>query len=154
MMKLLSLTLCLLVITGCSTHVSVETADQQVKSFYQKYLQMLASDKVSMPPGDEEKFVASDTLRRLNAIVKMPEQERVESDYFTYTQDYDPKWISRLQVLQARPFMGGATVDVLLGIEEGKSLHLRTWLRRENGGWKIYRVKDLSDNFEHRIFDL
>ncbi len=49
--------------------------------------------------------------------------------------------------------MGGDVVDVWLGAEEGGSLHLKAYLRRENGTWKIYRVRDVTDNFEHPLFN-
>jgi hypothetical protein len=100
-----------------------------------------------------QSFVAQDTLKRLAEVNKIPEQEILLSDYFTYTQDYAPEWIAALKAGEPKAFMGSEMIDVWLGAEEGKSLHLKIYLRREYGAWKIYRVRDLTDNFEHPMFN-
>ncbi|MBD3698647.1 hypothetical protein IE982_09820 [Enterobacter hormaechei] len=39
------------------------------------------------------------------------------------------------------------------GAGGGRSIHLKVFLRREDDAWKIYRVRDLTNNHEHPIFN-
>ncbi len=42
-------------------------------------------------PADElRKYVSADTIARIGAIQEIPEQELIESDYFTYTRGITP----------------------------------------------------------------
>ncbi|WP_421506091.1 YbjP/YqhG family protein [Erwinia rhapontici] len=129
-----------------------QSAQTQTYDFYKLYLISFSSLVVENRPQLLNQYVSADTLKRLNNIANIPEQEIVNSDYFTYTQDYDPAWIPALKVGKPQAMMGSEVVDVWLGVENHQSLHLQAWLREENGRWKIYRVRDITDNFEHRIF--
>lgn len=124
----------------------------QAYDFYKSYLTSFSSSASENRPQWLNQYVSTDTLNRLENIAKIPEQEIVNSDYFTYTQDYDPAWIPALKVGKPQAMMSSEVVDVWLGVEDDQSLHLQAWLREENGRWKIYRVRDITDNFEHRIF--
>lgn len=37
--------------------------------------------------------------------------------------------------------------------ENGGKVELQVFVRREAGAWKIYRVRDVTDNYEHPIFN-
>ncbi|MBW9468324.1 DUF3828 domain-containing protein [Enterobacter roggenkampii] len=58
-----------------------------------------------------------------------------------------------LRVENARPFLNGEAVQVIEGAGNGRSIHLEVFLRREDDAWKIYRVRDVTNNHEHPIFD-
>ncbi|WP_455814836.1 DUF3828 domain-containing protein [Pseudomonas graminis] len=140
---------CLL--SACSV-ANRQDARTQAYDFYKLYLTSFSSLASENLPQWINQYVSADTLNRLENIAKTPEQEIVNSDYFTYTQDYDPSWIPALKTGKPQALMGGEVVDVWLGVEDHQLLHLQAWLREEKGRWKIYRVQDITDNFEHRIF--
>ncbi|MNY67319.1 hypothetical protein D3C86_2048840 [compost metagenome] len=48
---------------------------------------------------------------------------------------------------------GGAKVPVSIGIVGDKYLQLMVYLKREDNKWKIYRVRNVTDNVEQYIFD-
>jgi len=140
------------VLANCASSDQVATA--RVKEFYTAYLYLLCEDR-PLPAytyPDAAKFISQKTLDRLTSIAKTPEQEIIESDYFTYTQDYDPAWIPRLRVDKAVDSSDGKIADVWLGVEDNKELHLQAFLRKESGAWQIYRVRSITDNDEQRIF--
>jgi hypothetical protein len=111
------------------------------------------SDEAKPYPLEElRRYVSVDTLSRINTVQDIPEQELMESDYFTYTQDYSREWIPALRVENARPFLNGEVVQVIEGAGNGKSIHLEVFLRLEDDIWKIYRVRDVTNNHEHPIF--
>ncbi|WPN56045.1 YbjP/YqhG family protein [Pseudomonas sp. P9_31] len=140
-------------LTACSVN-SDRLAIQQVSDFYAFYLKTFTdSPPPSYQSAEMQRYVALDTLNRLTAIENIPEQEIVNSDYFIYGQDYDPAWIPAFKAGPERDVIGGKIVDIQLGIEDGKTLHLETYLRPEDGTWKIYRVRDVSHNFESDIFN-
>lgn len=146
--------LALSLLTACSSRSDDnQLAIKQVTDFYGFYLAAFLKDP---PPAYESpemrRYVAADTLNRLAAVDKIPEQEIVSADYFTYTQDYDAAWISAFKTGTVRSVTGGKVVDIWLGIDHGKSLHLETYLKRENMTWKIYRVRNISDHYEAPIF--
>ncbi|WP_274621593.1 DUF3828 domain-containing protein [Enterobacter chengduensis] len=49
--------------------------------------------------------------------------------------------------------MNGEVLPVRIGIEDGGFLNLEVYMRREDGKWKIYRVSDVTDRYEHPIFN-
>ncbi|WP_312047223.1 DUF3828 domain-containing protein [Erwinia sp.] len=132
-----------------------QDATHQAREFYKAYLTAFSSDNSDTYPLELlEKYVAADTVRRLNQILQLSDQDVLESDYFTYSQDYDPSWIPTLKVEDAKPSANGdETVQVYLGIEDGKKLHLEVFMKPENNYWKIYRVRDVTNKYESRIFD-
>ncbi|HHV7344218.1 TPA: YbjP/YqhG family protein [Enterobacter ludwigii] len=144
-----------ILLVGCSSATNQERRAQDLtESFYKSYLFAFGSDEAKPYPIEElRKYVSDDTLSRINSIEDIPEQELIESDYFTYTQDYSREWLSALRVENARPFLSGEVVQVMEGVDNGKSIHLEVFLRREGDSWKIYRVRDVTNNFEHPIFN-
>ncbi|TYR91941.1 DUF3828 domain-containing protein [Enterobacter hormaechei] len=140
---------------GCSSAASQDqSAKDTTESFYKSYLCAFGSNEARPYPADElRKYVSADTIARIGAIKEIPEQELIESDYFTYTQDYAREWIPALRVENARPFLNGEVVQVMEGAGGGRSIHLEVFLRREDDAWKIYRVRDLTNNHEHPIFN-
>ncbi|WP_436893070.1 YbjP/YqhG family protein [Siccibacter turicensis] len=151
MRTLILVVMCLL--TACANSSGQTDAIKQAQAFYDSYLMALAGDDSVYPDSKLREYVSSDTLARIAMIQSMPDQDLLTSDYFTYTQDYDPAWIQALRVDNARLFMGGWVVQVRLGIEEGKTLRLEAFMRHESGVWKIYRVRDLTDRYEHPVFN-
>lgn len=144
-----------MLLAGCSSAANRDqSAQDATESFYKSYLFAFGSDEVRPYPADElRKYVSADTLTRINAIQEISEQELIESDYFTYTQDYSREWIPALRVGNARPFLNGEVVQVTEGAGNVRSIHLEVFLRREGDAWKIYRVRDITNNYEHPIFN-
>lgn len=144
-----------MMLVGCSSAVNQDqSAQDATKSFYKSYLFTFGSDEARPYPADElRKYVSADTVARISAIQEISEQELIESDYFTYTQDYSREWIPALRVENARPFLNGEVVQVIEGAGDGRSIHLEVFLRREDDTWKIYRVRDITNNHEHPIFN-
>lgn len=142
-------------LTACSPGQNdSQRAVNQVTGFYAAYLKEFTNNPPPVYQSHEmQRYVASDTLNRLANVDAIPDQELVTSDYFTYTQDYDPAWIPAFKAGPVRDFLGGKIVDVWIGIDAGKHRHLETYLRWEDGAWKIYRVRDVSNNYESPIFD-
>ncbi|NGX85954.1 DUF3828 domain-containing protein [Rahnella sp. Lac-M11] len=142
----------MLSLAGCATH---QSAEQRVETFYRQHLNSLVKPdqdmNINSPLNDE--YIAVDTRHRISEILAIPEQEIISSDYFTYTQDYAPEWIDKLSVTNIHDFMGGKLADVNIGIEEGKTLKLAVYLKKEDEEWKIYRVHNVSDDDEQNIFD-
>ncbi|KGT91254.1 hypothetical protein NG99_16950 [Erwinia typographi] len=139
----------------CALASTEKDAAAQAKAFYISYLTSLASDTGdNFPRAELQKYVAAQTIKRIEEVQKIPEQELLESDYFTYCQDYDPAWIPSLRVgdAEATPD-GNEIVQVWLGVENGQKLHLEAFMRQEDAHWKIYRVRDVTNNFEHPIFN-
>lgn len=144
-----------MLLVGCSSAANHDqSAQDTTKSFYKSYLSAFGSDEARPYPADElRKYVSADTIVRIGAIQEISEQELIESDYFTYTQDYSREWIPALRVENARPFLNGEVVQVIEGAGGGRSIHLEVFLRREDDAWKIYRVRDITNNHEHPIFN-
>ena len=151
-MRALIFLLCLTLV-GCTNNT--QTPEKRVEQFYLFYLNAFVSDEHQDSPNSPQMsdYVAKDTLDRLKDIQGIYEQEITSSDYFTYGQDYAKEWISGLKVGQSINFMGGKSIDVWLGIQDGKKYHLINYLRIEDGKWKVYRVRSVTDNFEQYIFD-
>ncbi|EPW3921930.1 YbjP/YqhG family protein [Enterobacter sichuanensis] len=144
-----------MLLVGCSSTASDDQdAKDATESFYKSYFYTFGSDDARPYPADElRKYVSADTIARIDAIQEIYEQELIESDYFTYTQDYSREWIPALRVENARPFLNGEVVQVIEGAGGGKTMHLEVFLRREDDAWKIYRVRDITNNHEHPIFN-
>lgn len=149
-----TLMLILTCVFSASVCSAVNTATVQVRDFYCSYLAAFASESDALYPQQQlRRYVASDTIRRIEEIEAIPEQEILNSDYFTYGQDYDSDWIKALTVGEPVTTPEGKRVPVWIGIEDGKKLHLELFLRREDQAWKIYRVRDVTHHYEQAIFD-
>ncbi|HPV48518.1 MAG TPA: DUF3828 domain-containing protein [Smithellaceae bacterium] len=152
-MRRLIILILVFALAGCASSDQVATV--RVKEFYATYLKLLC-EKRPFPAytyPEAARYISQKTIDRLTSITKIPEQEIIESDYFTYTQDYDPAWIPRLRVDNAVDSSDGKKADVWLGVEDNKELHLQVFLVKESGVWKIYRVRSITDNYEQRIFN-
>ncbi|WP_435952483.1 YbjP/YqhG family protein [Dryocola sp. BD626] len=143
--------LCLL-LSGCATHIP--PAEITVREFYQFYLNAFVTDSQAddLNSSNMQRYVAKDTLARLKEIRAIYEQEIVEADYFTYSQDYAAEWIPALEIGKAKNFENGKVIDVWLGMQGGHKYHLIDYLRLEDGVWKIYRVRG-ENGYEQNIFD-
>ncbi|HDR2843595.1 TPA: DUF3828 domain-containing protein [Enterobacter sichuanensis] len=106
-----------MLLVGCSSTASDDQdAKDATESFYKSYLSAFGSDDARPYPADElRKYVSADTIARIDAIQEIYEQELIESDYFTYTQDYSREWIPALRVENARPFLNGEVVHLWYG---------------------------------------
>lgn len=146
---------CVMLLVGCSSAANQDKrAQDATESFYKSYISAFGSDVARPYSADElRKYVSADTITRIGAIQEISEQELMESDYFTYTQDYSREWIPALRVENARPYLNGEVVQVIEGAGNGRSIHLEVFLRREDDAWKIYRVRDVTNNHEHPIFN-
>ncbi|MCU6214724.1 YbjP/YqhG family protein [Enterobacter bugandensis] len=147
-----AIVLCTCLLSACSVKPD-QSAPMRVRSFYSTYLMSLTRSDSTFSPSELREYVSADTLKRLDDIQSIPEQDLIGSDYFAYAQDYDPSWVSALTVGDAKPFMGGEMLPVWIGKEYGGKLELQVFVRRESGTWKIYRVRDVTDNYEHPIFN-
>ena len=160
MLKGLLIALITLMLPSCSEPKS-ESPESVVQAFYQQYLRAFADfDPVNAehsPMADNSpligKYIAADTAARIADLHQIYEQGILDSDYFTYCQDYAPEWVAALKVGKASPQADSVSVPVSIGIEEGKYLQLMVYLKHEGNGWKIYRVKNKTDNYEQNIFD-
>ncbi|WP_159281614.1 YbjP/YqhG family protein [Rahnella variigena] len=142
-------------LTACtSPRTDDQKAIQQVTDFYHYYLNtFMSSPPPALQSAEMRRYVATDTLKQLEIISKLPEPDIFNVDYFTYSQDYDPAWIAAFKTGDIRDLMGGKVVDVWPGIQDGKHEHLAAYVRLEENKWKIYRVRDISNKFESPIFD-
>ncbi len=147
-----AIVLCVFLLSACSVNSGLE-ASAHVHSFYSAYLPTLTSSDRRFPQSELREYVSADTISRLEEIDSIPEQDLLGSDYFAYAQDYDPSWVSALSVGPAKPFMGGEVMPVWIGRENGGKLELEVFVRKESGAWKIYRVRDVTDRYEHPIFN-
>ena len=140
-------------LSACSSHP--EQAQKRVFDFYSYYLNVYANStgKIKPDPEKMKDYVAQETLNQLSVISYIYEQEIVGSDYYTYAQDNAADWIPRLRVGDAKDYFGGKYVNVWLGCENNKNYQIGVYLIKEDGRWKIYRVKDITDNYEQYIFD-
>lgn len=150
------LPLILLLLSACNIHNDTSSRNM-VSQFYPQYMAIYASDNdkslINYTNPIYEKYVSTEIIRRLKKIDDYYEQEIVASDYFMYVQDYAPEWIAKFHAGTASAFLGGEKVDVWLGDSDTRLIHLMVYTRRENGQWKIYRVRDLTHQFEHPIYD-
>ena len=130
------------------------SAQKSVTEFYQFYL----GDFTNISPDNSShkqkmtKWVSKKLLARLDAIYNIPEQEFLEADYFTYTQDYATEWIHRLRTTPGVADGNSQRVDVWLGIQDNKYKHLQAWTRKEDGEWKIWRVVDAGNHIEQKLY--
>lgn len=151
-MRPILLLLCI-ALTACANHV--QSPETRVEQFYQFYLNAIVTDNLQSTAVKFQmrEYIAQDTLTRLDIIQNIYEQEIIDSDYFTYGQDYAKEWIPGLNIGNAYNLMSGKVIDVWLGIQDGKKHHLITYLRMEDGKWKIYRIRSVTYHFEQSIFD-
>ncbi|KMV34598.1 YbjP/YqhG family protein [Franconibacter sp. IITDAS19] len=153
MMRIMMLALAFM-LAACSS--GKNDVQSRVAAFYQQHLSHISASDNDKPRSEESfyrNYVSAETLSRLDKISALHEQEILSADYFSYTQDYAPEWISRLKTGAATDFMGGKVMDVWLGIENNQRMQLRVYLRLEDNVWKIYRVRDITDNYEQPIFN-
>lgn len=152
-MKAFPLITLILLLCGCATPHRDSTQD--INQFYLSWMKTFTEDQDT--PHDKsalmQRYVAKELINRLTLIDNLYEQEIVASDYFMYVQDYAPEWIAKFHAGTASAFLGGEKVDVWLGDSDTRLIHLMVYTRRENGQWKIYRVRDLTHQFEHPIYD-
>lgn len=111
-----------MLLVGCSSAARQDqSAQDATESFYKSYLSAFGSDEARPYPADAlRKYVSADTIARISTIQEISEQELIESDYFTYTQDYSREWIPALRVGNARPFLNGEVVQSLRGRVTGE----------------------------------
>lgn len=138
----------------CSCSGCHGSSTQAVKQFYQAWVtNYIKEPQTADAPAILQQYVAHDLIDRLVLINGFYEQEIVNSDYFMYVQDYAPEWISHLQVSQAQPYLGGEKINVQLGGPDAKNpVQLDVYTRREQGRWKIYRVRDATNHYEHPVY--
>ncbi|HEF0022235.1 TPA: YbjP/YqhG family protein [Citrobacter amalonaticus] len=152
-MRAFSFLALVLLLCSCSTPRHDSTED--VKQFYLAWMATFidAPAKPHDTRGVMQRYVTKEVIDRLTLIDSYYEQDIVDSDYFMYVQDYAPEWIPLLQVGQARPFLGGEKVDVKLGGPANIApVQLEVYTRWEEKHWKIYRVRDVGNQFEHPIY--
>ncbi|WHP32715.1 DUF3828 domain-containing protein [Trabulsiella odontotermitis] len=142
-------------LTGCASS-GEPTSRGIVTLFYQQYMRLFTSDQnqslIDYSNPVYNKYVSADVIQRLKKIDGYYEQEIVSSDYFMYMQDYAPEWISEFHTGRTTPFLGGETVEVFLADADHHFTQLLVYTRKENNQWKIYRVRDLTNHFEHAIY--
>ncbi|HCD7550152.1 TPA: YbjP/YqhG family protein [Citrobacter farmeri] len=152
----LILSLLLLLLSGCTVHHDTSSRSV-VNQFYLQYMTIYTSDNdeslINYTNPIYGKYVSTEIIQRLKQIDNYYEQEIVNSDYFMYVQDYAPEWIAKFHTGTASAFLGGEKVEVWLGDSSTRLIHLLVYTRREDGQWKIYRVRDLTNQFEHPIYD-
>lgn len=153
-MRILFMLLMIVTLGGCSAapHDSTDT----VKQFYHHYMaRYTADDTTALDDYSDplyQHYVANDVITRLKYIASLDEQEIVSSDYFLYVQDFSPAWAATFRAGKARAFLGGEQVDVWIGGPGDPEQHLKVFTRRENGTWKIYRVRDEGHHYEQAIY--
>ncbi|HBM9258075.1 TPA: YbjP/YqhG family protein [Citrobacter freundii] len=148
-MKAFSLIALVLLLCGCSTPRHDSSRD--VKQFYLAWMSAYTQERDTSAL--MQRYVAKDVINRLSLIDSLYEQEILDSDYFMYVQDYDPEWIPLLRVEPAQSFLGGEKMEVHLDGPTGEApMQLEVYTRWEEGRWKIYRVRDLDNQFEHPIY--
>lgn len=147
-MKSLSLVALVLLLCGCSA--ARHDSSRDVKLFYLAWMSAYTQERDTSAL--MQRYVAKDVINRLALIDSLYEQEILNSDYFMYVQDYDPKWIPLLRVKSAQSFLGGEKMEVQLGGPTGEApIQLEVYTRWEDGHWKIYRVRDLGNQFEQQF---
>lgn len=148
-MKSLSLVALVLLLCGCSA--TRHDSSRDVKQFYLAWMSAYTQERDTSAL--MQRYVAKDVINRLALIDSLYEQEILNSDYFMYVQDYDPKWIPLLRVKSALSFLGGEKMEVQLGGPTGEvPMQLEVYTRWEDGHWKIYRVRDLGNQFGQPIY--
>ena len=148
-------TLLAFILLLCSCSAPPQDSSNDVKQFYLAWMTAFVDepDTPQDTTGLMQRYVAKEVIDRLALIDSYYEQEIVGSDYFMYVQDYAPEWIPQLQVGHAQPFLGGEKVDVQLGGPANLApVCLEVYTRREGKHWKIYRVRDVGNHFEHPIY--
>lgn len=130
-------------------------AEKRVADFYHYYLPVFANSPGKIKPAPEKMhdYVSRETLTQLDVISHIYEQEIIDTDYYTYAQDYSVDWIPLLKVGKAQDVDGSKYVTVWLGCENDKTYQIGVYLKKEDRRWKIYRVKNVTDGYEHFIFD-
>ncbi|MBE0126934.1 YbjP/YqhG family protein [Citrobacter amalonaticus] len=144
-----------LILLLCSCSTPPRDSSHDVRQFYLSWMEAFTvdSDKPHETAGLLQRYVAKEVIDRLTLIDSYYEQEIVDSDYFMYVQDYAPEWIPQLQVGHPQPFLGGEKVMVQLGCPvDQPPIRLEVYTRREGAHWKIYRVRDVGNHFEHPLY--
>lgn len=152
-MRILYVVLMALAVTACSS--GRDNPEKRVSDFYIYYLNVFANSqgKIKPAPTIMSDYISRDTLTQLKIISHIHEQEIIDTDYYTYAQDYSTNWIPLLKVGRAEDFLGGKYVDVWLGCEKNQTYQIGVYMRKEDSKWKIYRVKNITDGYEHYIFN-
>lgn len=152
-MRALYVVLMIFAITACSS--GRDNAERRVLDFYTYYLNIFANSEGKIKPAPEkmDEYISKDTLTQLNTISHIYEQEIIDTDYYTYAQDYSADWIPLLKVGKAKNSFGGKYVDVWLGRQNNQTYQIGVYLKREMSKWKIYRVTNVTAGYEHYIFD-
>lgn len=147
----------LLLLSGCSAYSNTISSRNTVQQFYTQYMTIYTGENHESLSNYTDpvynKYVASGLTERLRQVDGYYEQDIIGADYFMYVQDFSPEWIATLRIGTARPYLGGESVEVWLGDPANNLMHLMVYTRKEEGRWKIYRVRDVTHAFEHAIYD-
>lgn len=142
-------------LAGC---VEQRDSTLTVQKFYREYMILYTSNQgITLTDYNQpifKEFISKETTRQLSLIDGLYEQEILSADYFLNVQDYDAAWIKDLKVGNAESFLGGEKIEVLIGGPPGtQPEHLIVYTRKEEGRWKIYRVRDAAHQYEQPIYD-
>ena len=115
-----------------------------VEEFYGWYLKRLSADE--NPLSDEREtlavYVSKDLIKDIDR--EMKSAEGISEDYFLKSQDYLEEW--QLARRTSKPIQSGSTriVQLTLGSSPENVQTLSLTMIREDGTWKIRRVKSLK----------
>ncbi len=72
-----------------------DDAEKRVANFYRYYLPVFANSPGKIKPDPEKMhdYVSHETLIQLDVISHIYEQEIIDTDYYTYAQDYSVDWM-------------------------------------------------------------
>lgn len=93
-----------LAVTACSS--GRDNPEKRVSDFYIYYLNVFANSqgKIKPAPAIMSDYISRDTLTQLKIISHIHEQEIIDTDYYTYAQDYSTNWIPLLKVGRSEDF--------------------------------------------------
>jgi len=135
--------LLLAVVLFCVPSASAQsTPEQTLTAFYKWYIHELVAER---NPGRTSPKVTAISSARLRRWFRSKEGREWDADYFTDSQDFDPKWETHIKTTSAVVKGNNADLRVILGpvvkAVNAMSPHtLRVKMVKEGGSWKIDRI--------------
>jgi hypothetical protein len=124
---------------------SVASPENVVRNFYKWYTSNLKRkvEPIKEQKTELKKFVTNRLLKEIEKVAEKPGEPG--ADYFLDAQDYDDEWGDRITITRSTYHDSAIILQVMLDGLQIPKHRLEVALLREEGVWKIDRVKGLGN---------
>ena len=134
-----------LLLPASRAHAQAPDVEARLREFYAFYCHALNADQNLLDkPAKLKPYVSARFLKEIAEQSKV--EGGLEADPFVCAQDNDPAWEKNVEVAHVKAAADGksAKADVTLGGQKEMVRHLKVSLVKEDGVYKVDKVKDVD----------